>query len=144
MSWYIENLLRNSIVIRDGIMKSKNDTTVLNTNSDMYMDLLSVEKTVKKLSESGLINPFDIKIVNLLESGLSIEEVADKLKVARPTITKKFSAVCNRIAFILGDNFSDSGYLNYLADKYNLTEEQIHRAFEYMKNSSKRIITKQE
>lgn len=139
-SWYVENLLRGSQAIKDGVIRSENDITDVDMNSDLYSDLLSVEKTLGELLDKKLIKPFDEKVVNLLMTGLSIEEVSEKLNIARPTVTKKFSAVCDRIAFVLGDNFSDLGYVNYMKEKYNLTEEQVIKALEYMKSSTKRVV----
>ena len=140
MSWYVENLFRNSTSIREGIMESSNAISILNTESDLYMDLLSVESTFKKLCDQNLVKFFDKRIVEFLSSGLSIEEVAEKVGVARTTIVKKFSTVCSRIAFVLGDNFSDLGYINYMKEKYKLTDEEVDRALEFMKSSSRRVI----
>jgi len=140
MSWYVENLLRSAKSIRDSIMVSENNITDTNMGSDLYLDLLSIEKTLNDLYEKKLIKFFDKKIVTMLSNGDSIEDVAEKLGVARPTITKRFSTVCDRVAFILGDNFSDVGYINYMKEKYNLNEEQINKALEYMRSSVRRIV----
>lgn len=139
-SWYVENLLRGSRTIKDNLVRLENDKTDLDMGSDLYSDLLSVEKVLSDLIEKKLIKPFDKKIVHLLMLGMSIEEVSERLNIARPTVTKKFSAVCDRISFILGDNFSDLGYVNYIKEKYNLNEEQVLKALEYMKSSTKRVV----
>ena len=143
MSWYVENLLRGSHSIKNGIMQSENDIINSDMSSDLYMDLLSVEKTLKDLNDRGLLRLFDKKVVEALVSGMTIEEAAEKLGVARPTITKKFSAICDRIAFLLGDNFSDDGYIEYLKEKYNLKDEQVSKAIDYMKSSTRRIVVSQ-
>lgn len=143
MSWYVENLLRGAQSIKNSLMQSENDIVSSNMNSDLYMDLLSVEKTLKDLNERGLLRLFDKKVIELLVNGMTIEEASEKLGVARPTITKRFSAVCDRIAFLLGDNFSDDGYIDYLKEKYNLKDEQISKAIDYMKSSTRRIVVNQ-
>ena len=55
MSWYVENLLRGSLSIKDGLMQSKNDFVSPNMNSDLYMDLLSVFIIYKMLKKNFYI-----------------------------------------------------------------------------------------
>jgi len=139
-SWYVENLIRGSVLIREKINNSSGEALEINLESEAYMDLLSVEKVLSELYAKNLVEAFDRRIVTLMSTGLSVEKAAEILHVARPTISKRFSAVCGRVTFMLGDTFSNEGYVDSMKEKYKLTNDQVIKALEYMKSSTKRIL----
>jgi hypothetical protein len=57
-----------------------------------------------------------------------------KNKLDRDTVTKIFKRVCNRISYKLGDYFTDDGYLNYLSQKYGLSELETKRVKSFMES----------
>lgn len=127
MSWYVESLLLNKEIIRVNQTKKNRDFT----ESSEFLDLLTVENTLKEFKEHDLLSSLEIKVLDaILEYGIANAKY--KLQLDRETISKIFKRVCNRIAFKLGDYFTDEGYLAYLATKYNLSDRKIKRIHSYM------------
>lgn len=127
MSWYVESLLLNKEIIRVNQTKKNRDFT----ESSEFLDLLTVENTLKEFKEHDLLSSLEIKVLDaILEYGIANAKY--KLQLDRETISKIFKRVCNRIAFKLGDYFTDEGYLAYLATKYNLSDRKIKRIYSYM------------
>lgn len=100
--------------------------------SDIYNDLITVESKLKELIDNGHISKDEIKIMNYILSGRTISQIERGENITRPTLLKKFSDVCSRVAFHLGGIFTDDGYLNMIIDKYNLTNEEIEKAKTFM------------
>lgn len=122
MSWLTEYLLRNSFEI-----KRTHDF-----DSDQYNNLLLIEKRISTLLKDGFITDSDIKILKLLSYGTTFEDVSEQLNLSRETVSKRFTSICDKISFSLGDVFTDEGYLSYLQSKYRLSEEELLKIKDYM------------
>jgi hypothetical protein len=123
MSWYVEVLLLNKDSIR-----AKNTLA-----SDEYMDLLLVESTVTNFCKNNLLSEIEMRVLDYMTNVALIEE-RQEINLDRGTISKIFKRICNRISYKLGDYFTDDGYLNYLAKKYKLSEEEVKRAKSFMES----------
>jgi hypothetical protein len=153
MSWYVRYLLLNSEVIREGVLNPYVSSYQLNTedadetdrttnifydddligsianpieDSDLFNDLLMVEKTLTELHATGIITGRDLELVKNMSQDTHISSLEDPLGVGRFTISERFVLVCNLVADKLGDLFTDEGYIRYFKNKYNLEEEQVH------------------
>ena len=126
MSWIIRTLLNNKETIKEN---SYNSGDV----GDDFDDLVLIERAIKKLRSLNLISEDDIM---LLDSSYKI----GKTKSQKGLIEKKKSKIYERVAYYLGGYFTDEGYINYLSDKYNLTEDQIEIARLYIKSELKNKI----
>lgn len=123
MSWYVQDLLRNRLAI-----KAKADL-----ESDQYNDLLIVEKKIDELSKSGIISNKELALIDFISDGRPMRGFSkDKL-----TTIISILRLCNKIAFFTGGYFTDEGYLHELKRKYNLTDEQVEKANQYMKSKFK-------
>jgi len=137
MSWYVRKLLleRDSIksLIRDtyengsALDLEENQFEFYDFNSDVYMDLLTVEKKLKELIDNGLISSDELRVLEYILSNRTVSQIERDEDISRPTINKKFADICSRVAFHLGGIFTDEGFIYYLTNKYNLKKEQISK-----------------
>lgn len=145
MSWRVETLLRNRNKIRldAEALLTNNDVNItvghrMPTDDsldsfDDFNDLLLVEKCIKELSSAGMLSQKDLYIINAVSGGDPIVSTAMSVKMGRLTFSKKFKDICNRISYVLGGPFSDDGFVDELAIRCNLTEEETRIAKDYMK-----------
>lgn len=155
MSWYVRRLLLDKDNIRESMNVVKESSSGiylddtfddLNTyygnkllyydsfdfDSDMYLDLLTVEKKLEELIDKNLITKSEFKVLELVLSNKTISQIERDDSISRPTVMKKFYDICNRIAYHLGDYFTDDGFITYISDKYNLTDKQIEKLKNYI------------
>lgn len=128
MSWIIQSLLNNKNTIHEA-----NDL-----DSDQYNDLLLVEKAIKDLTEKGLLVEEDLDVI--AEMTGDTPGFDSKPKSQKETMYKKFFSVCDRIAYFMGDYFTDEGYIEYMQKKYRLDEEQTNTMRNYIKSKFKHKI----
>jgi hypothetical protein len=124
-AWYVGRLLLDSTSIRSKIMEVGNYSTSLELDDDLYSDLLSVEMAIEKLYKINLINKRELEIINRLKMGISFRNIEKDLKLSRPRIYHIFREVCTKVAFYLGEHFTNEGYVEYMSFKYSLTDEDI-------------------
>ena len=120
MSWIVQSLLSNRNTVK----------ALADIESDEYNDLLRVEMAINSLQQRGLISEEDLEVV--AEMCGDIPGLALKPKHTREAIYRKFDTICERIAFYLGDYFTDEGYLFYMKHKYKLSEQQVDVMRTYM------------
>lgn len=125
MSWYIKNLIQYADSIRNNIYTESGIEVDLDLEDEDYNNLLIVEKKIKDLYESELLSTKELSIIQEVSQGKTFLELESVLDLNRNTIAKVFNLVCDKIAFILGNQFTNEGYLNYMKIKHNLSEEQI-------------------
>lgn len=151
--WYVQKLLLDSERIRGslfevGSIRCYNDDDKLdvsvtsNLESTSYSDLLTVESKIKELAVNNLLTKRETAIIKAVVAGDSFAELADRLDISKVTIYSEFKNICGKIAFHLGEHFTDEGYQDYLKDKYDLSEEEVIALDLYMKNKFKGKNTK--
>lgn len=128
MSWIVQSLLNNRVVI-----KEQNEI-----ESDEYNDLLLIEKKIDSLKRDGLLSDEELETIS--EATGDTPGFYSKSRVKRETLQRKFTAICDRLAFYLGGYFTDEGYLDYMRKKYRLDEEQLEVLRTYMKSVYKHKI----
>lgn len=124
MSWYVEYL-----IINYNMIKSTGDIY-----SDAYSDLISVENAINILYKT---DAFTTKDWSVIASFINLSEINIPIDVSpfyckRRGFYKTLSSVANKIAELLGDDFSDEGYIEFLKTKYPLSEEQVARLRSFM------------
>ncbi len=132
MSWLVENYIIN----RESI-KSSSDI-----NSDEYMDILIIEMLVEKLNRKGIITNKELRILNLVSSGYTFDDVSKEMDLSRPVISVIFSMICRKIAFILGGYFTNDGFLEYIREKYDFNDETMEKISNFITHSSRRHMIK--
>lgn len=137
MGWYVEQLLLDREIIREAI-KETNDMNCLeivddsisyNVNSDTYCDLLSVEMELSRLIKKGLISGLDLQVLTLILGGISFTEIGKRLNLGNKRLSAGgiFEKICGKVSFVLGEHFTNDGYINYLQDKYNFNESDLNK-----------------
>jgi len=136
MSWIVQNLLRDRTKIK----------TSPDIDSDIYNDLLILESKIKDLSNSGLVDEYDLELVDFVSDGKPFSEnTIEHLGRVRQSVSKDFKELCRKIAFYVGGEFTDEGYLAKMKRKYKLSDKQIELARDYMKGKYRfRISRKQD
>lgn len=98
--------------------------------SEEFNDLLIVEKAVDELKELGLLSPSDLDVLNDNRDSF-------RTRNQKYVFDKRFSYVCERIAYYLGGYFTDDGYISYLTKKHKLSPKQVETVRAYMKSQFK-------
>lgn len=111
-SWYVEYLIMNRF---DIACDPENDM-------DTYGDLKTVLETIKELNQKNLITEKEMEVLKSVPSITSAEKI---LKIDRNTVRRLLSSACYKVGAYLGDYFTDEGYIDYMKNKYNLTENQL-------------------
>lgn len=135
MSWIVERLIIDSDKIRRSVENSEMD-------SDLFLDLLALETKINFLLEKNYISDSEKAVLLSIMSGHTISTTARKLHLSRSTVSLIFSNVCKRIAFYMGDYFTDDGYLDYMEQKYDLTKEQVEKAHNFIRGKYKHNYTR--
>ncbi len=171
--WYVETLLRNREIIKTNITTKefvkiktnsrelKDDpeilydigfdeenfgflTEVSDFYNDDYNNLLLVENKLKELIENKQLSTEEANVTIGILQHKSLKELGKELNIKdRRTLIDIFRRVCTRLEFILGGDFSDEGYLDYMAEKYNLSESEIQKARDYMNSNKIYFLTQQ-
>lgn len=123
MSWIIQSLLKNSIEIK----------TQSDLDSDDFNNLLIVEKKIKEMRKDGLLTQKDIDLLEQISDGKPLYNTENSTNKSKIALARKFYKICERIAFALGDEFTDEGYLSALQKKQHLTDEEVEKGRKYMK-----------
>jgi hypothetical protein len=129
MSWIIQSLLNNQDSIRE----------TADIESDQFNDLILVEKAIQKLSSDGLLTESDLAI---LEFFRNVKTDKEEERPERHTVSKRYIHICDRIGYYLGGYFTDEGYLTYMCEKYNLTDEQMEILRNFIKSSYRHKIVR--
>jgi hypothetical protein len=133
MSWFIQTLLLDRDRIRSEIDFESND----------YNNLLIIENKIKELLSNNTLTNKELFMLDIIITSGSYDSAGDILDITRQTASKYFRAICNKISFSLGGEFTDNGYLEYMAKKYNLDNEQVNKMREHMESSYKHAIRRQ-
>lgn len=100
MSKIVQEYFRDLIEIKDS-----NDI-----ESDVFNQAISLEKCVKDLFITKKITTTDLKIIQHVIMGYNYSEIAEILKIDRVRVASDFRKVCERIAYILGEDFLDEKF----------------------------------
>jgi len=134
MSTYINLLLVNRIEIKDSVVKFDEDSISSEFNSDLYDDLLTLEAKIEELYRKNLITDKEILLIHFVSSGKSYRELERIYKTSRVTLSKSFKQLCSKLAFYLGEHFTDEGYIKHLQEKYRLSTEEAEKAIKYFRS----------
>jgi hypothetical protein len=158
VSWYVRYVLLNSQEIREKTVNPFNadftdtviddeveyDEELTETNlcpalddDDLFVELLSVEKALKKLLDNGKLTASDLYLVEQASLNPYFSSLEDVLGMRRAVIADRFVTICNDVAKELGGYFTDEGYIKQMKDKSGLTDAQTEVLRMYMANSVK-------
>lgn len=87
-----------------------------NFESEIYNNCLLIQRCYRDLDDKGFLTDFEKRVVRLYFEGYNTSEVARELKVSRVTVEIAFKNVTNRLAFLLGGDFTDDAVLSKVLD----------------------------
>lgn len=129
MSWIVETLLINRHDIRSNLQEQtvigNKNAVNMNFESDDYMNLLQIERTAIEMFNQGLLTELEIRIIDAISIEKTLTSLEKEFDLKRYTISKKFSDACQKIAYRLGGEFTDEGYIEYMKNKYRLEDYQV-------------------
>jgi DNA-binding CsgD family transcriptional regulator len=100
--------------------------------SDDYMSLLILEGKIKELREKGILNQDEIKLLVLVSNYKSFSQVSKEIGITRQVVSTKFNKITKKLAYYLGNYYTDLGYINYIARKYKFEEAQINKLMKFV------------
>ena len=140
MSWIVKNLILNRHDVSRKIYEKHmgtnyydEGTLLIDFEDDAYNSLLKIESAIKKLYDKGLIDIEELTVLKFLSEGYSYKEVGDKLKIGKNSVRAMFYSLCDRIAFYLGGEYTDDGYVEYMVNKYKLNETEVAKLKKILK-----------
>ncbi|KKN54325.1 hypothetical protein LCGC14_0593030 [marine sediment metagenome] len=89
-----------------------------NIESDQFNNALSVKMTIEKLHENDQISLFDAQVLSGVANGFSFSEIALILVADRKRVSNSFKQTCSKIAYKLGDEFTDTGFMYRIAARH--------------------------
>jgi DNA-binding CsgD family transcriptional regulator len=95
----------------------KNMAFILSSNrihSDDYNNALLIQKCIENLNKQKLLSEIELTILEAVFEGYNYSEVSRILKIDRQTVSQIFDNVTDRIAYIMGDEFTDASFLDRL------------------------------
>lgn len=98
-------------------------------NSDDFNNAIMIEKCIKDMAKKGLLSEMELNIVSLVYSGYNYEEIGNLLHANRATISKSFKEVTDRIAYILGGEFTDASLLERIPNVEDLSDHSVSDLF---------------
>ena len=144
MSWYVKYLILNSEIYKSlkendyyydeetskpfFIVKEKM------FDSDVVDDILTIEIKINDMLKNGFMGQKEKRVVELLKKGKTYRQAGKELKMSKDSVRNLFNNLCDKIAFSLGGIYTDSGFIEYMMKKYNLTEEDVPKLLKAMKN----------
>lgn len=119
-SFYVEFLIKNMYNIKSSVMDGGNIEFL---DDDVYLDILEIERTVKRLRKLNVITDDEFKVAKLISKGLSFRDIGNALKMSKTKVSSVFNDLCNKVSYVLGDYFTSDGFFDYMCEKYQLNEE---------------------
>lgn len=92
--------------------------------SSQFNNALSVKMTIEGLFKNGQISSFDASVLNGVASGFSFSELALILVADRKRVSNSFKQTCDKIAYMLGDEFTDTGFMYRIAARHAIGDKK--------------------
>lgn len=101
--------------------------------SDQFNNALSVKMTIEKLFDNEQISKFDARVLNGVAGGFSFSEIALILLADRKRVSNSFKQTCSKIAYKLGDEFTDTGFMYRVAARHAIGDKKEKELKEFFK-----------
>lgn len=115
--WYCSILLLNRDIIREQ----------QDIDSDEFNDLILLEKKIVEFREDHLFTSAELELLDMMYGS----KIEDPVRYAT-LLRRYFDGICTKLTIALGGIFTDEGYIDYMHNKYNLTDEQVNTIEKYM------------
>lgn len=100
-------------------------------DADDYNNCLLIQKCVNKLEKDNLLSEIEKDVLSAIFMGFNYAEISKLLDVNRQTVSMVFDRVTDRIAYVLGGEFSDASFLDRVQSlNGNLNAKNVYDIFE--------------
>jgi hypothetical protein len=121
MSWVIEEYIRQMPYILENH----------DIDADDYNNCLLIQRCIKNLEKSNLLSELEKDVLSAVYLGFNYAEISKILDVNRQTVSMVFDKVTDRIAYVLGGEFSDASFLDRVQSLNNtLSAKNVREIFE--------------
>ena len=117
MSWVIEEYIRQL----PAIMSSPD------INDEVYNNALLIQKCIGNLDATGNLTAQEKEVLIAIVEGYNYTEISRLFGVDRQTVSKVFDKVTDRVAYVLGGEFSDASFLDRVSSVEELPESMVDR-----------------
>jgi|SRR3990170_860162 len=119
MSWIIGEYLKELPYLKENP----------DINSDIYNNALIIEMTIKDMDKKGLLTDFEKDVIMGIYSGYNFSEIARLLSADRQRVSNTYKEVTDRIAFILGGEFTDAAFMEQAKGIEEISEQDVSEIF---------------
>jgi hypothetical protein len=102
MSWIIEEYIRRIPYIMEEP----------DIEDEVYNNAILILKCIEDLSNQGLLSDTEKDVLAAVMEGYNYTEVSKILHVDRQTVSLIFDKVTDRIAYVMGGEFTDASFLD--------------------------------
>jgi len=121
MSWVIEEYIRQMPYIMEAH----------DINAEDYNNCLLIQKCVDSLNSQGLLSEVEKDVLSAVYMGFNYAEISKLLNVNRQTVSMVFDKITDRIAYVLGGEFSDASFLDRVQSvNSNINAKDVSEIFE--------------
>lgn len=101
--------------------------------SEQFNNALNIQQTVETLYGRGNIAEFDVRVLNGIATGFNFSEIATLLIADRKRVSDSFRKTCGKVAFVLGDGFTNTGFVYRHAIRYAVGEQKEKKLKEFFR-----------
>jgi hypothetical protein len=130
MSWIVQRLLMETPQIKG----------VHDFDSEDYNNLLIIEKKITDMVKNDLLSTHEESILSLIREGYLFSDIESMTGIGRETVSRIYKNICERIAFSLGGEFTDDGFIREVSKKHHLSQEERDRLARFMDSNLKHKI----
>lgn len=99
--------------------------------SDEYNNILLIQRCISKLTENGTITEFERMLLLGIVDGYNYAELSRLLNADKQTVATTFERVTDRIAYILGGDFTDASFVNRIPEFLDVPPERIRSLIQH-------------
>jgi hypothetical protein len=96
-----------------------------NIQSDEYNNAILIKKCIERLDKNGSLTDFEKMILQGIADGYNYAELSRILNADKQTISDTFEKITDRIAYILGGEFTDASFVNRIPNFSNIPPEHV-------------------
>jgi hypothetical protein len=108
-----------------------------NFESDDYNNLLIIEKKITGMMEKQMFSMQEVHILTLIREGYLFGDIESQIGLGRDTVSKIYKGICERIAFSLGGEFTNDGFIREVSKKNHLSPEEQAKLARFMESNLK-------
>lgn len=127
MSWIIKNYLKNYYNLK----------SLSNINTNVFDDLVSIEKSIDFLRNSGKFTKAESDIINKLFSGYTVTDICKANNVSIQWVLRAINKISKKIEKVIGDLYNDESYIYDFSKRNSLTPQQIKKLEDFIYNEKR-------